>query len=25
VLVPAPDRPGLGLELKHTEAERFRA
>ena len=24
VLAPAPDRPGLGLELRHAEAERWR-
>jgi L-alanine-DL-glutamate epimerase-like enolase superfamily enzyme len=25
VLLPPPDRPGLGLELKHSDAERWRA
>jgi hypothetical protein len=25
VLVPARDRPGLGLELRHADAERWRA
>jgi hypothetical protein len=25
VLVPPPDRAGLGLELKHADAERWRA
>jgi L-alanine-DL-glutamate epimerase-like enolase superfamily enzyme len=24
VLLPPPDRPGLGLELKHSDAERWR-